>query len=173
MDDLLKFESDSRTFQIVANSLSFRDLRDARGRESYRTKFMCNLGYLYPERFDKMKDVGDAKQLMEAVESSSYERILREVNLGAEDQRHEAESNDQKLDDAMLAEASRKYSMAFENAFHYGSFYAYLKLKELEIKNVTWLSDLVSMGLSKNSPGWNMYTVPFMYHLTAAGQYER
>ena len=73
----------------------------------------------------------------------------------------------------MLAEASRKYSMAFENCFHFGAFYAYLKLKELEIKNVTWLSDLVSMNLGKNSPGWNKYTVPFMYHVNAAGQYER
>ena len=73
----------------------------------------------------------------------------------------------------MLAESSRKYSMAFENGFHFGVFYAYLRLKELEIKNVTWLSDLVSMNLSKNSPGWNKYSVPFMYHLNAQGQYER
>lgn len=76
MDDLLKFESDSRTIQIIANSLSFRDLRDARGRETYRTKFICNLGYLYPERYDKLKAVTNAKELKEALEHSSYERIL-------------------------------------------------------------------------------------------------
>lgn len=173
MDDLLKFESDSRTIQIIANSLSFRDLRDARGRETYRTKFICNLGYLYPERFDRLKAVTNGKELKEAIEFSSYDRVLAEVNLSAEDNRHEAESSEQKLDEAMLAEASRKYSMAFENAFHMGAFYAYLKLKELEIKNVTWLSDLVSMNLGKNSPGWNKYTVPFMYHVNAAGVYER
>ena len=45
--------------------------------------------------------------------------------------------------------------MAFENGFHFGVFYGYLKLKELEIKNVTWLSDLVSMNLSKTS-SWSL-----------------
>jgi len=173
MEDLLKFESDSRTIQIIANSLSFRDLRDARGRETYRTKFICNMGYLYPERYEKLKAVQDAKTLKEALEFSKYDRLLADVNLSAEENKNEADSSEQKLDEVMLAEASRKYSMAFENGFHFGVFYAYLKLKELEIKNVTWLSDLVSMNLSKNSPGWNKYTVPFMYHVNAAGQYER
>lgn len=172
MDDLLKFESDSRTIQIIANSLSFRDLRDARGRETYRTKFICNMGYLYPERYEKLKAVTDAKTLKEALDCSCYERLVNEANLG-EDQRHEAEAGDAKLDDVMLAEASRKYSMAFENGFHFGVFYGYLKLKELEIKNVTWLSELVSMNLSKNMPGWNKFTVPFKYHLNpSTKQYE-
>ena len=173
MKDLLNFESDSRTIQIIANSLNFRDLRDARGRETYRTKFICNVGYLYPERFEKLKAVTDAKSLKEALDLTVYDRLLAEVNLQQDDNRHDAVSEDVKLDDVMLAEASRKYSMAFENGFHFGVFYAYLRLKELEIKNVTWLSDLVSMNLSKNSPGWNKYSVPFMYHLNAQGQYER
>lgn len=131
------------------------------------------MGYLYPERYEKLKSVTDAKSLKDALACSAYDRLLNDVNLNQDDQRHEAESNEQKLDDVMLAEASRRYSMGFENGFHFGVFYCYLKLKELEIKNVTWLSDLVSMNLSKSSPGWNKYTVPFMYHVNAAGQYER
>ena len=81
MCDLLKFESDSRTIQIIANSLNFRDLRDARGRETYRTKFICNVGYLYPERYEKLKAVTDAKSLKEALDLSVYERLLADVNL--------------------------------------------------------------------------------------------
>lgn len=30
----------------------------------------------------------------------------------------------------MLVEKSRRFSIAFEEGFHYGCFYAYLKLKE-------------------------------------------
>ena len=45
----------------------------------------------------------------------------------------------------MLVEASKRFSMAFEDGFHYGCFYAYLKLKEQEIANVTWLAELVTL----------------------------
>lgn len=54
--------------------------------------------------------------------------------------------------------------MAFENGFHYGVFYAYLKLKEMEIKNLVWLSELVSIGVPRQMPGWNKYVLPFKYH---------
>lgn len=94
MADLLKFESDSRTIQIIANSLSFRDLRDARGRETYRTKFICNMGYLYPERYEDLKAVATAKDLKDALVCSPYERLLSDVNLGNEDKQHEAESSE-------------------------------------------------------------------------------
>jgi len=52
MDDLLKFESDQRTIQIIANSFADKELNNARNRESYRKKFICNLGYLYYERYE-------------------------------------------------------------------------------------------------------------------------
>lgn len=85
MDDLLKFESDQRTIQIMANSLSARDLRDARGRETYRTKFICNLGYLYPERYEKLKNISNQKELKDAIEGTAYEALLADVNLVVED----------------------------------------------------------------------------------------
>jgi vacuolar-type H+-ATPase subunit C/Vma6 len=115
MCDLLKFESDARTIQIVANSLNFRDMRSDQSREHYRTKFMCNLGYLYPERYNALKSVSDAKTFREALDCSPYAKLVEDINLGVEDQRHEAESSEPKLDEIMLAEASRRFSMAFEN----------------------------------------------------------
>lgn len=80
------------------------------------------------------------------------------------DDRNEAESNEVTIDDAMLIEASRKYSMGFEGGFHCACFFSYLKLKEQEIKNVTWLAELVQMNVSRNMPGWNKFIAPFMYH---------
>ena len=64
----------------------------------------------------------------------------------------------------MLEESIRKFSMAFEEQFHYGCFYAYLKLKEQEIKNITWLADLITMQADRGLPGWNKVIVPFLYH---------
>lgn len=68
------------------------------------------------------------------------------------------------LDEAVLEESMMKFSMAFEEQFHYGCFYAYLKIKEQEIKNITWLADLITMGADRSLPGWNKVIVPFMYH---------
>ncbi len=67
-------------------------------------------------------------------------------------------------DDVMFVEKSKRYSMAFENQFHYGVFYAYLKLREMEIKNIVWLAELVSIGVPRNLPGWSKYVVPFKFH---------
>ena len=68
------------------------------------------------------------------------------------------------VDDVMFIEKSKRYSMAFENQFHYGVFYAYLKLREMEIKNIIWLAELVSIGVPRQMPGWNKFVVPFKYH---------
>ena len=68
------------------------------------------------------------------------------------------------LDDVMFVEKAKRFSKAFESQMHYGVFYAYLKLKEMEIKNIIWLAELVSIGVPRQLPGWNKYVLPFKYH---------
>jgi vacuolar-type H+-ATPase subunit C/Vma6 len=97
-------------------------------REMERKKFISKVGYLYPERDEKLRNVSDLRSLLSAVENTPYERNLSAVALN--DDRNEAESNDVTIDDVMLTEASRRYSVAFEGGFHIGCFFAYLKLKE-------------------------------------------
>ena len=47
MSDILKFESDCMTIQIIYNSLDIKGLSDARGREGERKKYINNLGIIY------------------------------------------------------------------------------------------------------------------------------
>ena len=161
MSDLLKFEADCQTLQIIANSLMVGGMPNSVNRDMERRKYISKVGYLYPERDEKLRNVTDLRSLVGAVEATPYERILAAVAM---DDRNEAESNEVTIDDVMLAEASRRYSVAFEGGFHVGCFFAYLKLKEQEIKNVTWLAELVQMQVSRNLPGWSKFITPFMYH---------
>ena len=164
MADLLKFESDLMTIQIIANSLSFSGLVNARNKEAERNKYISKIGYLYPARIERLDNVSDFKSLIAAVDNTPYEAMLNKVRQ-ADGDRHEAESEGQTIDEVMLTEASRKFSEAFENGFHYGCFYAYFKLKLQEIENVCWLADLVTMNVGRNLPGWNKFIVPFKYHV--------
>ena len=66
------------------------------------------------------------------------------------------------IDDCQKKDLSRRYSMSMLGQFHYGCFYAYLRLKELEIANIVHFAELFSIeGLSKNHPGWKKYVPPF------------
>jgi len=38
------------------------------------------------------------------------------------------------------------YEMAFEQQYHFGIFYAWVKLREQEIRNIRWIADMVTLG---------------------------
>jgi V-type H+-transporting ATPase subunit d len=50
--------------------------------------------------------------------------------------------------------------LAFEGQMHYGSFYAYVKLKEQEIRNLVWISECI---LQQQKEEINKF-VPFSFH---------
>jgi len=165
MDDLLKFESDCMTIQIIYNSLDIKVLSDVRGREGERRKYINNLGYLYPDRDRELTDADTFEKLRDALKGFEYERMLANVtDIPSKEKSSEFSSQGKSIDDVMFVEKAKRYSLAFENGFHYGCFYGYLKLKEMEIKNVIWLAELVSIGVPRQLPGWNKYVVPFRYH---------
>jgi vacuolar-type H+-ATPase subunit C/Vma6 len=81
MTHLLKFESDCRTIQIIANSLHFNNMSDSHRREEKRGKYMASLGYLYPSRYDKLMHVVNAKDMKDALEGSEYSRLIHDANF--------------------------------------------------------------------------------------------
>ena len=43
------------------------------------------------------------------------------------------------LDKAFYEEEVKRHVLMFEQQFHYGVFYAYLKLREQEVRNLMWV----------------------------------
>lgn len=79
MSDLLKFESDCMTLQIIYNSLDIKGLSDARGREGERKKYINALGYLYPDRDRELTEADTFEKLKDAVRHTVYEEMLNQV----------------------------------------------------------------------------------------------
>ena len=92
MSDLLKFESDLMTIQVIENSRNYSQLVSARGREAERKKYISKVGYLYPDRSERLSNVQDFKSLVAALDATPYEAMLKQVST-SEEGRHEAESS--------------------------------------------------------------------------------
>jgi len=121
MDDLLKFESDCMTIQIIFNSIDIKGLSDARGREGERRKYINNLGYLYPDRDRELTEADSFEKLKDACKGFEYERMLGQVSDvpsrdkagdfgGKGDSGANQYASTQSIDDVMFIEKSKRYS---------------------------------------------------------------
>ena len=91
MNDILKFESDCMTIQIIYNSIDIKGLSDAKGREGERKKYINNLGklhsvcnfnyvgYLYPDRDRELTEADTFEKLRDAVKGFPYEQMISQV----------------------------------------------------------------------------------------------
>ena len=63
----------------------------------------------------------------------------------------------------MYEQLSKKFSIAFEQQFHYACVYAYIKVKEQEIRNIIWLAEISTLEKDQSSKLKKNYILPFDY----------
>lgn len=129
MCDLLKFEADFKTVQVVYNSIGNKELNTTAKITEARKKLCPALGYLYPDAKTSLLNATSVEQLKEAVRGvAGYAEL---VNEAPDPSKKEDYSVAQKsMDDIMYDEECRRYALAFDQCNQVAFFYAYIKLKE-------------------------------------------
>jgi len=131
MGEILKFEADRRSIIITLNS--FGTELDVQARK----KLYPSFGFLYPEGVAALELAENVEQVKSSISHNSvYSGLLNESGFGGED--------DKTLDTAFYEYEVKINILAFEQQAHYGIYYAYLKLREQEIRNIVWIAECIA-----------------------------
>lgn len=135
MGTLLKERADRNSINITLNSFG-TPLNDAAMRETHRKNLYPAIGDLYPEGTDLLVKADDDQKLVAALSFYPIYRTIFErfTNAG---------HDDFSIDDEFYKYEVKLYELAFESQMHFGVFYAYVKLKEQEIRNLVWISECI------------------------------
>jgi len=152
MGDLLAIRADTNAINITLNSFN-TPLNDPVMRQSDRKRLYPAVGYLYPAGTTKLADVATEEQLGQALEPfPQYSSVWSIYGAGG---------GDKSIDDAFYERDVQNLELAFEGQMHFACFYAYVKLKEQEIRNLVWISECI---LQQQKDEINKFVPVFSQH---------
>lgn len=157
MGELLAVRADTNAINITLNS--FGTPLNEPAMRADRSKLYPAIGHLYPAGTHMLNDVSDEEGLGRVLELFPQYAGIWNV--------HNAGGGEKSIDDAFYERDVQMLELAFEGQFHFGCFYAYVKLKEQEIRNLVWISECI---LQQQKDEMDKYVPVFSYHSAWRGK---
>lgn len=149
MGNILKMEADFRILLVTFNSLN-TGLSSDQNRED-RNSLYPTFGFLYPEGYKELRKAWNETTVRTALEPfTSYLALFDEVkefyNLEKTQSNSSGLGGINSIEDLIYKANAEQYELAFEQQYHFGVFYAWVKLKEQEIRNIRWISNMIVLN---------------------------
>ena len=150
MHRILSFEADRRTINVTINSFG-TDL----GKEQ-RAKLFPAIGRLFPEGNNALARADDIEQVRAACDGVAEYRSFFDTSVsgGGVSSRQNGiagasdglggDSIASQLEDRFFALEVHLNKLSFLQQFQYAIFYSYVKLKEHEIRSITWIAECIA-----------------------------
>eukprot|EP00744_Colponema_vietnamica_P006747 GILI01009777.1.p1 GENE.GILI01009777.1~~GILI01009777.1.p1 ORF type:complete len:351 (+),score=98.98 GILI01009777.1:66-1118(+) len=135
MCPILEFEADRTVITTTANTIGMPDIH-----QSDRRKLFPNLGVLVDIQ-DDLALVEDEDQLKDRLKRFPEYAELFEDTRGMDG------TTNKSLERKFVERSVAMYKDAMTRQFQYGVFYAWIKLKEIEISNIQWIADCITQSM--------------------------
>jgi len=146
---MLKKEADFRVLLVTLNAMH-TDLVSSDSKLQDRNSLYPSFGYLYPEGTKELRKAWNETMVRTALEPfPSYLPLFDEVKAFYDTESTEVRDTSagfQSLEDLIYRHNVQMYEMAFEQQYHFGVFYAWVKLREQEVRNIRWIANMVILN---------------------------